>query len=69
MIKCNINKEKNRIQIKTAGTAMTISTEALALIQQLYRGIKSQNEEAATGFRLSIIASLLDPASPVWEEG
>lgn len=68
MIKCNVNKEKCRIKVKANGTAQTINTELLALIKEIYLGIKSQDEPAADVFRAVLIASMLDPASPIWEE-
>lgn len=68
MIKCNVNKEKDHIKVKIEGTAHTINIELMALIKGVYRGIKSGNEHAAEVFREVLIAALLDPASPIWEE-
>ena len=68
MIKCNVNKEKDRIKVKANGTAKTINIELMALIKELYRGIKSEDEIVAGVFREVLIAALLDPTSPIWEE-
>lgn len=68
MIKCRIDKEKDIVRIKTKGTGETINTELFFLIQQIYRGIRSQNESAAEFFRTTTIGVLLDPNSPVWKE-
>lgn len=68
MIKCRLDKGKDHIWIKTGGTAETLSTETLVLVQQLYRGIKNKNEAAAEGFRLTVIGAMIDPSSPVWRE-
>lgn len=68
MIKCRIDKEKDIVRIKTKGTGETINAELFFLIQQIYRGIRRQNESAAETFRIATIGVLLDPNSPVWKE-
>lgn len=68
MIKCNINRKRNKIQVKAGGTGYDISLETMAFIGQVFRGINKENPEAGTAFKKSIIAGLLDPNSPVWKE-
>lgn len=67
MLKCNIDKKKNHVQVKVSGTADTINTELLALINALYTGIRNKDKGAADIFRVSTIGALLDPESPVWK--
>lgn len=68
MIRCHIDKEKGPTELEIKGTGDTINTELLALIGEIYRGIKSQSKPSAAVFRVTTIAALLDPTSPVWEE-
>ncbi len=69
MLKCKIDRSKGTAWVKTKGTGADITTESLALIREVYRGIKQQNEEAADLYRRTMIGALLDPNSAVWKEG
>lgn len=68
MIKCNINRAKDRVQVKASGTTADCMVETAMAIQQIYRGLKSQNPEAADNYRRHIIGIIIDPDSPVWKE-
>ena len=67
MVKCHIDKTKDRVRVKATGKGEQISLEALAFIREIHRGMASQNPEAAAAFKLTIIAGVLDPETPVWE--
>lgn len=68
MIKCHINKQKDKVWTKSSGTAEEMMVEAALLIQLIYRGIRKKNPEAAKTFKNKLLGVLLDPRSPVWEE-
>ena len=69
MLKCNIDQKKDKIQVKTSGTAHEMMVETAVLIQQVFQGINAQNPEAAKGYKNHLLGTLLDPKSPVWKEG
>ena len=66
MLKAIVTKNKS-IRVRTKGNLGDITVETLAVLKEIYKGIKAQNEEAAKEFRLNMVASLLDPNSPVWK--
>jgi len=68
VIKCNINRKKNKVWVKSDGTAEEMMSETAALIQLTYQGIREKNPEAANGYKLHLLGLLLDPESPVWKE-
>ena len=68
MLKCNIDRKKNRGQVKSGGTGEDITMEVLALIGKVYRGIRRSNKDVADCFKSIVIAGVLDPNSPVWKE-
>ena len=68
MIKCHINKKKDKVWAKTSGTAQDMMVETAVLIQQIFQGIHAQNPEAAQGYKLNLLGTLLDPNSPAWKE-
>lgn len=68
MIKCNIDEKKDKIWVNTTGTAQDMMVETAVLIQQIFQGINAQNPEAAKGYKLNLLGTLLDPSSPVWKE-
>ena len=65
MLKCKIIRNK-RIKVKALGTGHELTVELLALIQNMYRNIAKKNPEVGGMFKTQLIASLLDPESPVW---
>ena len=67
MLKCNI-KRKGHVRVKASGTAEDLMVETAALIEEVYKNINQQNPEAASGYKLALLGTLLDPASPVWKE-
>ena len=68
MIKCHINKKKDKVWVKGNGTAQELMVETAAMIQEIYQTINSQNPEAAQGYKNHLLGTLLDPSSPVWKE-
>lgn len=68
MITC-IVKRKGLVVVKASGTAEEMMVETSALIREVYQNINKQNPEAASGYKLALIGTLLDPESPVWKEG
>lgn len=68
MIKCHINRKKDMVWTKCNGTAEDMMAEAALLIQLMYRGIRKKNPAVAKAFKTALLAVLLDPRSPVWEE-
>ena len=68
MLKCNINRKKNRVRIKGDGTAYDLMLETSCLIGDVYRNIKKSAPADAQGFKNALIGVLLDPDSPVWKE-
>ena len=68
MLKCNINKEKNRVRIKANGTPHVLMVEAACLIGDIYHHIHAKAPDAAKQFRSELLVALLDPESPVWKE-
>ena len=68
MITC-IVKRKGLVVIKASGTAEDLMVETAALIQEVYQKINKQNPEAASGYKLALLGTLLDPESPVWKGG
>ena len=68
MIKCNIQADKKKFQIKASGTPKALTQEAMFIIAELYRGIKEKDEASAEKFRSTLFASLIDPNSPVLKQ-
>lgn len=68
MLKCNIDRKKNRIRIKAKGTAHDLMLETSAMIADIYRHINAAAPDAAQGFKNALVGMLLDPKSPVWKE-
>ena len=68
MLKCNI-KRSGHVRVKASGTAEDLMVETAALSQEVYKNINQQNTEAASGYKLALLGTLLDPESPVWKEG
>ena len=68
MIKCHINRVKNKIWTKGTGTAQEMMVETAVLIKQLFQGICQENPEAAKDYKNKLLGVLLDPKSPVWKE-
>lgn len=66
MIKCHLDREKNKVKVTAKGNGENLTAETLVLIQQVFLGIKETNQEAAAIYRRAVIGSLLDPKSPVW---
>lgn len=67
MIKCNI-KRGGKAKISANGPAKDLFSETMLLVQEVYRGIKKTNPEAADAYRDAIILTAMAPNSPVWEE-
>lgn len=68
MLKCNIDRAKGNVRVKTKGDLNSITVETLALFKELHRGIAQQNPEAAKAFKTTVIGAMLDPSSPLWKE-
>ena len=68
MIKCNINRKKNKIWAKVDGNTGESVVETTALIQLIYQGIHEKNPEAAKLYKNTLLGVLLDAKSPVWKE-
>lgn len=68
MIKCHLDREKNKVRVTAKGTGENLTAETLCLIQQVFRGIREANPEAASIYRRAVIGSLLDPKTPVWSK-
>lgn len=68
MIKCYLDQKKDKIQVKSSGTAQEMMVETAVMVQQIYQGIHAQNPEAARGYKNNLLGMLLDPSSPVWKE-
>jgi hypothetical protein len=66
MIECKIRRDKN-CRIKTNGTLAEVTSEILFLIQTIHGNIKNENEKAADEFRRNLIASMIDPNSPIFK--
>ena len=69
MVKCNIDKEKNRVRITVKGTAHIAAVETAALISSIYLELLAKNPEAADEYKRKIIAFAIAPDSPVWTGG
>lgn len=70
MIKCHVSKKKRgHTWVKVNGAAQDLVTELCVVVGEIYRAIKRKYPEAAEEFKLNLIGMLLDPRSPVWEEG
>lgn len=67
MLKCKI-KKGSRIRVEAKGNGADLVAETGVMVQEIYRGIKRENPEAAQQYRLSVIGLLLDPKSPVWSD-
>lgn len=68
MIKCYLDQKKDKIQVKSSGTAQEMMVETAVLIQQIFQGINAQIPEAAQEYKNRLLGTLLDPNSPVWKE-
>ena len=68
MIKCNINRKKGKLWVKSSGTADEMVVETAFLIQLIYQGIQENNPEAAKEYKMLLLGLLLDPKTPVWKE-
>ena len=68
MLKCHIDRKKNKVSVKAGGEGWDIMLETMALIGEVYRGISHKNPKAGEAFKTKIIVSMLDPNSPVWKE-
>lgn len=67
MLKCNIDRKKNRVRVKAKGTAHDLMVETSCLISDIYRNINAAVPDAAQVFKNALIGVLLDPKSPVWK--
>lgn len=67
MLKCNINREKNKFRVKAKGIPRNLLAETTVLISAVYEGISRTSPEAATQYKNTLIGVLLDPDSPVWK--
>ena len=68
MLKCNINKGKNKVWVKANGTPRIIMEESACLISDIYHNIQAQSPDAAKQFKNELLWLLLNPESPVWKE-
>ena len=68
MIRCLIDRKKSVVFTSAKGDGEDISLETMALIGEVYLGIAKKNPKAGEAYKLSIIAGVLDPNSPVWKE-
>lgn len=68
MLKCNIDKQKQKVRIKAKGTPHDLMVEATVMIRDIYHHIHEQAPEAAQAFKNGLLGTLLDPESPVWKE-
>ncbi len=67
MIKCKINKEKGRANVKAKGTVHETAVETLFIIKMFHEWMYKKNPEIAEQYRNKIIRAITDPQSPVWE--
>lgn len=67
MIKCKIERG-GVVQTKAKGTGKDLMLETLALVALVYRNIKKQDPEVAEAYKRDIMANIINPKSPVWEE-
>lgn len=68
MLKCHIDRQKQRGRVKGKGTTYDLMVEASALIGNIYQNINKQSPDQAQAFKNTLIGTLLDPDSPVWKE-
>lgn len=68
MLKCNV-KKGGMVFVKAKGTVDNLVPETAVVVQAVYLGIRNKNPEEAKEFKNRMIGLLLDPASPVWQEG
>ena len=68
MIKCHIKRGKPT-RVKVNGTTQDLMTETAMVVSLVYKCVRKHNPDAAEKFKYKIIGLLLDPKSPVWEEG
>lgn len=68
MIKATISREKGITRAKVRGKVYDVCIETATLISDVWRGIKAKNPEAAKEYKQTLLAILLAPDSPVWEE-
>jgi hypothetical protein len=55
-----MNRGKGLIKVKASGTANDITVEAMAIIGEIYRGIRKNNQDSADNFRLNLITFLFN---------
>lgn len=67
MIKCNVKRD-GIVMVKVNGTAKDITSETAYIISEIHHNIQKQSPEAATAYRNTLAAFLLDPKSPLYEE-
>lgn len=66
MIKYKISHQ-NRIRVKTRGTLNDLATESLLLVGIVYRNLLDMSPKAADEYKQNMIASMIDPNSPVFK--
>lgn len=66
MIKCKAKKGKYA-KVKVSGTAHDVSVEILAVIKTAYMEMYNKNPKAATTFKRTLFAGMVDPESPVFK--
>ena len=67
MIKCKIDRKKNKCKVTAGGKLENIITETLGLIATIYENINETNPELADFYKRTIQASIIDPKSPLFK--
>lgn len=69
MLRCRMNKKKNRARVKAGGKLSELVTESAAIIRIVYESLAKTNPEAAKEYRRTLMGVLLDPNSPIFKKG
>lgn len=67
MIKCKIDRAKNKCKVSASGNLSYIATETIGLIATIYEELKKQNPDVADTYKRTIQASVIDPESPLFK--
>ena len=67
MIEIVIGKFRG-MKVRARGNAETVAKEIMAGTKVIYQNLNKQNAAAADEFKRLMIAGMIDPKSPVWEE-
>ncbi len=59
-------RKGNEVSLEASGDLVSVTAEIARMIQRIHHAIKRQSPNAASAFRVAIIAAVAAEDSPVW---